>query len=149
MKLKPNQVKRSCKRSQIGPIHAIQGKSRGPKRITKTQLLGSERTEQTAAATGWPSPRPMVEDARSCCLGRTPLLPGFFTFLRDCSFSCTVFWFVLCFALKKRIYLAYLVCRIHSILSLSLSNSVEEEERRRRGIRQKATSWRQIERLAL
>jgi len=38
-------------------------------------------------------------------------------------------------SLKRRMYLAYLVCRIHSILSHTLSNSIEEEENRRRGIR--------------
>jgi len=77
MKLKPNQVKKYCKRSPIGSMQMIQGKTRGPKRSTKTQRSGSKRTEQMAGTMGslWCSPRPVVEDAPSCYLGRMAMRP--------------------------------------------------------------------------
>ena len=104
MKFKPNQIKRSCKRSPIGPIQAIQGKSRDPKRSTKTQRSGSGRTERAAATTGslWCSPRPVVEDAPSCYLGRMamcPLLSGGFIFLHALSSSQAICRFCLLFFL--------------------------------------------------
>ena len=92
--------------------------------------------------------QPVMVDARPCFLARRTVFP-LYSRVFSLSFAAARFlaWFFgLCYILplKGRMYLAYLVRRIHSILSLSLSNSIEEEERRRRGIRQKATSWRQI-----
>jgi len=110
--IEANQVNTICKRSLIGPIQMIQGKTRGPKRSTKTQRSGSGRTEQTSATTGylWCLPRPVFGVARSCCLARTavrsPLLP-------ICVFPLHLFGFLrgfLVFKLLissfKRMYLA-------------------------------------------
>ena len=105
MKLKPNQVKRSCKRSPIGPTQAIQvlqAKMKHQNAAFRKQENGAENKHHR---------QPMVF-TMACGGGRTvvllgthdrasPLLPGCFSFLRRYSFPCAVFQSVLCFALKK------------------------------------------------
>jgi len=86
MKLRAQNIKRSCKRSPIGLIQGIQNKTCRLKSAPKhnvREASGPDRLEATAGCP-WGSPRPVVPDARSCVLGGPPQ-PEFLRFLRGCS----------------------------------------------------------------
>ena len=141
-KLRPTQVKGASKTSPIGLWRMIQGKTRKPKRCTKTQQsrkMGHCRPVSTPPSPWW---LPWLWQPDFCRVVSFPSRP--FVFLPDFS------RFMLNFSLKKMMYLAWKEGGgIHSLETLELSkNSIEEEESGRRGIRQKATGWKQIERSA-
>ena len=125
MKLKPNPIKRGCKTSPIGPRQMIQGKTRKPKRCTKTQRSGRTGHLRPVSTTAWlwcppravVAARPWYPLPLLGCFGF--LLP--FIFSRDYSSFCALLPF------KRGIYLAWKGRRIHSLDSLFHSQSPLEK----------------------
>ena len=137
MKLRPNQVKRGCKGGPTGPRRMIQSKTREPKRSTKCSVREAMKPPWPQGTTGH----------GSCHDRGATFRPGCFVFLYGFSFSCAIFQYVLLFWLYKKGVSSLIERRIHSLETFKLyQKSIEEGETRRRGIRQKATGWKQIER---
>jgi len=118
----------SSKTSQIGP------KQEDPRQIPWTKR-NSKRSIREATEPQWP------EDTMVCLCSRN-FSSSFAAVQFPACFSVLSCYFVL----KRGVYLALLMDRIHRKLSFILKNSIEEVEGRRGGIKRKATYWRRIER---
>ena len=129
------------------PIRPKTGRSKANPEVQKKLKMQRSRSVETEPGRSHHGQPVVFTTARGggCTTVRSPC-PQFSIFLRGFSTSCATFRFLLMLCLKRGVYLALLRGKIHSKTLFHSQKLHEEVEGRRRGIKQKATYWRRIER---